>query len=198
VLCVVRQEQHVVGPFPRLTAVDADLSESAGATRRARDKEDMDMFDMKSQSNGTLARVPALSEDLDDFSPSLRELWKVFDQPFAFRQLDPAWVPTDIVETAEALVLRLDLPGHDPQQIHVQLEGSTLSVHSEAPSEERVAPERVLHQERRNGAVTRSFAVPPEFDATKIEARFIHGTLTLTLPRRAEHKPRTIEVKVKG
>ncbi|MBS2031145.1 MAG: Hsp20/alpha crystallin family protein [Deltaproteobacteria bacterium] len=152
----------------------------------------------KSQTNGIPARVPALSEELEAFSPSLRELWTIFDQPFAFQQLGQAWAPMDVAETADALVLRLDLPGHDPQQIQVSVEGSTLSVHSEAPRETHGSGERVLHRERRRTAVSRSFEVPPEFDPGKVEAQFTHGTLTLTVPRRAEHKPRTIEVKVKG
>ena len=152
----------------------------------------------KSLTNGTPARVPALSEELEALAPNLRDLWKIFDQPFAFQQLDQAWAPMDVAETADALVLRLDLPGHDPQQIQVSLEGSMLSVHSAAPPETHGGEERVLHRERRKSAVSRSFEVPPEFEAAKVEAQFTHGTLTLTVPRRAEHKPRTIEVKVKG
>jgi len=104
----------------------------------------------------------------------------------------------DVAETDDALVLRMDLPGHDPQQIQVSLEGSMLSVHSDAPLVTHGAEERVLHRERRKSAVSRSFEVPPEFDAAKVEAQFTHGTLTLTVPRRAEHKPRAIEVKVKS
>lgn len=43
----------------------------------------------------------------------------------------------------------------------------------------------------------RTFGVKVPVDADAIAADFEHGVLTVTLPKRAEAKPRKIEVKVK-
>ena len=47
----------------------------ARALRMPRQKENMDMLNVtKSQTNGTSARVPALSAELEAFAPNLRDL----------------------------------------------------------------------------------------------------------------------------
>ena len=50
--------------------------------------------------------------------------------------------------------------------------------------------------ERSFGAFERSFSIPESVDAKKIEARFVNGEMTVTLPKRAESKPRSVKVKI--
>jgi HSP20 family protein len=45
---------------------------------------------------------------------------------------------------------------------------------------------------------TRSFSLPGTVDAEKIRAEAKNGLLTVHLPKRAEAKPRAIQVKVNG
>jgi HSP20 family molecular chaperone IbpA len=42
----------------------------------------------------------------------------------------------------------------------------------------------------------RRFSVPNSVDPKKIEARFVNGEMTLTLPKRDESKPRSVKIKV--
>jgi len=56
----------------------------------------------------------------------------------------------------------------------------------------------VRRQERGFGSFARSFVLPDTVDASRVEAKYEHGVLTLTLPRREEARPRVIEVKVQG
>jgi HSP20 family molecular chaperone IbpA len=43
----------------------------------------------------------------------------------------------------------------------------------------------------------RSFSLPEDIDEAKIEGEFTNGVLTLTLPKKKEVLPKTIEVKIK-
>lgn len=104
--------------------------------------------------------------------------------------------PADVVETKEALYVKMDLPGVDPAAIKVGVEKDVLTV-----SAERKTPEsdggRLWHRaEIGYGTFTRSFTLPTHVDASRTEARYEAGVLLLTLPKREEAKPRTIEVKV--
>ena len=44
--------------------------------------------------------------------------------------------------------------------------------------------------------VERSLLVPEDVDPEKIQARYVDGILTLEISKRAEAKPKTIQVKV--
>ncbi|SEL84935.1 HSP20 family protein [Stigmatella aurantiaca] len=105
--------------------------------------------------------------------------------------------PTDIFETEAGLTLQVDLPGHDAKSIEVKVEQGVLTFRSERKADPN-AKENARRLERGFGVYTRSFSLPDTVDATQVEARYEHGVLTLTLPRKEESKPRVIEVKVQG
>jgi HSP20 family protein len=137
-------------------------------------------------SNGAVALGPLVAREFDQF---FREL-----SPSGVRELAP---PADIYETAEGITLQVDLPGHDAKAIEVKVENDTLSLKSERKLE-RSDKDGARRLERSFGVYTRSFVLPRTVDASKVEARYENGVLTLTLPRRDESRPRVVEVKVNG
>lgn len=105
--------------------------------------------------------------------------------------------PTDIYETETGVTLQVDLPGHDARSIEVKVEKNVLTIRSERKAEQG-AKENARRLERGFGVYARSFKLPDTVDASKVEARYENGVLTLALPRKEEAKPRVIEVKVQG
>ncbi len=101
----------------------------------------------------------------------------------------------DVVESGDAFRVVLDMPGHDPKAIKIEVEKDTLTVQSERKFAEPEKGEVVHRSERACGAFFRSLALPVGVDATKVEARYENGVLTVVLPKREEAKPRTITVK---
>jgi HSP20 family protein len=104
---------------------------------------------------------------------------------------------TDILESEEQLVLKVDLPGHDPKSIQVKVEGDTLTLQSERKSESQQKGTTLIRNERTHGVFARSFVLPDTVDGSKCQAAYEHGVLTLTMPQREEAKPRAIEVQVR-
>ena len=139
-------------------------------------------------SNGAVALGPLMAKEFDQL---FRELSA---RQGGARELVP---PTDIYETAEGITLQVDLPGHDPKSIEVKVENDTLSLRSERKVE-RSDQDGARRLERSFGVYARSFVLPRTVDASKVEARYENGVLTLTLPRRDESRPRVVEVKVNG
>lgn len=103
--------------------------------------------------------------------------------------------PAEVVETEQGLALSVDLPGVADGDLQVTVEQSVLTVRAtRRPLPVEGAARR--SSERGYGAVTRSFRLPAWADAGAAEARLDRGVLTLVIPRRAESRPRTVEVKV--
>lgn len=127
------------------------------------------------------------------------ELFRDFGAPVFDDNRQAGLVPAvDIVETEKAVELRLDLPGVDPEQIDVKLDGNLLTVTAERKNEKTAEGKGWIRQERAWGQFTRSFTLPNTLDGTKPEAAYKHGVLTVTLPKKEEVLPKTLKVKVEA
>jgi HSP20 family protein len=106
------------------------------------------------------------------------------------------WQPSvDIHENEQGYLIALDLPQVRAEDVEITVERGVLTVVGERkrPGEEFGA---ARHSERRFGRFRRSFQLPKSVDDGRIEARAKDGVLTLTVPKREEVKPRSIQVKV--
>lgn len=110
-----------------------------------------------------------------------------------------AWLPAvDVTETDNDIVLRADLPGVDPKEVDIQVENDTLTLRGERRQEKDIKGDGYRRMERSHGTFLRSFTLPNTVDAEKIQAEYRNGVLELTLPKRAEAKPKQIKVSVKS
>lgn len=102
--------------------------------------------------------------------------------------------PVDIYETAEGITLLADLPGVAKEQLNLRVEGTNLLVEGTigiAPQERMTG----LYAEVRSTVYRRNFGLSNELETEKIEATLNDGTLTVRIPKRAELRPRRIEVQ---
>ncbi len=108
-----------------------------------------------------------------------------------------AWVPpVDIFQSGDhELVLKAELPDMAREDIDITVENSVLTIKGEKRLGD-VKEEQFHHVERRYGAFSRSFSLPPTVDSGKVGAEYKNGVLTVRLPLREEAKPRSIKVEV--
>ena len=109
----------------------------------------------------------------------------------------PAAPPADVVETANDIVVFIDLPGRKSEEIQVKVEKDVLTVESERKFDAAPNRQTTHRSERSYGKFARSFTLPTNVDASRTEAKYEAGVLQITLPKREEAKPRTIQVNVK-
>jgi len=105
-------------------------------------------------------------------------------------------IPVDVLENVEEVVLRAELPGVLPAAVDVRVEDNVLTLTGEKKLENEDRKDQYLRVERFYGKFSRSFSLPHYVDASRIAAEYRDGVLTLHLPKRAETKPRQIQVKV--
>lgn len=98
------------------------------------------------------------------------------------------WMPlADIIETAQALVVRIELPGVAPEQMLVEVADGALVVRGERPPDSvtREDADTAYHlMERAHGAFARRFPLPEDADGEGISAVLREGLLTVTVPKR--------------
>lgn len=91
----------------------------------------------------------------------------------------------DVKEDDKAYTVHADLPGVKKEDIHITIEGNTVSVSAETRSEsEQKEGEKVLKRERSYGKVTRSFSLATEVDEATASAKYNDGVLELVLPKK--------------
>lgn len=106
------------------------------------------------------------------------------------------WPTVDIEESEKEYSIKADLPGMDKKDVSITVENGTLSLTGEKKEETKREKGRYYHLERSYGKFSRSFALPDDVEADKIEAAMKNGVLTLSLPKSEKAKPRSIDVKV--
>jgi HSP20 family protein len=99
-----------------------------------------------------------------------------------------------VEEEKNAYVVKVALPGFDPDQLEAEVVGDFLTVRGEKTSSTLDDGERYIHRERAADHVEETIKLPGRVIPGKVEAKYVHGILTVTLPREAEVKPKTIRV----
>ena len=98
----------------------------------------------------------------------------------------------------DTLEISVELPGIDPNNVEVSVESGVLMLKGARQFERATEGETYHRVERAYGAFERSFTLPTNIDAEKIQASYRHGVLHLTVPKREESKPKAINIKVDG
>lgn len=104
--------------------------------------------------------------------------------------------PVDIYEDSNHVVLKLEVPGMKLNEFNIQMENQTLTVRGERKFEKETKEENYHRVERRYGSFARVFSLPNTVDPEGVKAHYDAGLLTIELGKRAEAKPKQIQVSV--
>jgi HSP20 family protein len=134
---------------------------------------------------------------------SLQEQFnRLFEGSFPGRSSESnltTWAPAvDIYETENELVLKADLPDINEKDLDIRIENNTLTVRGERKFEKQVNEDNYLRVERSYGSFSRSFSLPNTINTEAINAEYKNGVLTVTMPKRAESKPKQVKVNVEA
>ena len=91
----------------------------------------------------------------------------------------------DVVETAGAYTVTLEMPGVAKEDVKISVEGRQVSVQAQGqPAEAAKEGEQIVYRERAVASYARSFTLPTEVAQAEAGAKLENGVLTLTLPKR--------------
>ena len=105
--------------------------------------------------------------------------------------------PVDIYETENELVVKVDLPDLQNEDIDVRVESNMLTIRGERKFDD-VNEDNYLRVERVYGSFMRSFSLPNTVSSENIRAEYHHGVLSLHMAKLEESKPKQIKISVSG
>ncbi|WP_188189378.1 Hsp20/alpha crystallin family protein [Nonomuraea sp. SYSU D8015] len=133
------------------------------------------------------------SRSWDPFT-EFQQLWdqmgRLFEQS-AESETATAWRPlAETEETADAYVVRAELPGIKRDDIQVEIDGNELCVSGEIREEEKGNRLR-----RRTGKFVYRTILPNDADTDKISGELADGVLTVSVPKTEQGRSRRIQIK---
>ncbi len=105
-----------------------------------------------------------------------------------------SWSPaTDVIETPDAFVVFVELPGMAPDEFFVEASADSVTLSGSRRTREACC-DQYLHLERSEGAFHRTFTFPNAIDPSAVTAAYEDGVLRLDLPKAGWAGPRTVDI----
>lgn len=129
-----------------------------------------------------------------------RQMNRLFDDlfvPTSSTNDKSCFVPAaELSETDEALYLKLEIPGMEPQDLDIQVTKDSVSISGERKEESKTENNGVTRSEFRYGKFERVIPLSKKIQNTDVTAEYKEGILTLTLPKAEEEQNRVVKVNV--
>ena len=138
-----------------------------------------------------------------------RSSWSVFDEleslrSVVHRSLDAAeagrtariaYPPMNVWSSADGLIIDAELPGVDPKEVDISVQGDELTLRGKVNVAEPQQAEKFYRRERPAGEFTRTLQLPFRAEAGAVKANYKNGLLRLVVPRSEQEKPRKIAIE---
>ena len=107
------------------------------------------------------------------------------------------FVPSaELIDTPEAVNLKLEVPGIDPKDIDIEVTADSVSIRGERKIESMIEEKGVTRTEFRYGEFHRVIPLPVRIKNTDVKATYKDGILTLALPKVEEEQNRVVKVAI--
>lgn len=93
--------------------------------------------------------------------------------------------------------ISVELPGVEEKDIDLRIDDGVITLSGEKRTEREEKGETWYFSERQYGSFSRSFRLPPDADAAKLDAHLKDGVLTVTIPKTTPAKPESAKVRIR-
>ena len=108
----------------------------------------------------------------------------------------PTWQPSvDIYEMSDALLVRVEAPGLQLEDLELSLDGTKLIIEGNRARQALPAPARVALVEMTYGRFRRVLPLPADVDGDNIQSRYEAGILQILIPRVPRPAPKRLEIQ---
>ena len=101
-----------------------------------------------------------------------------FDDSFAIRKMNRINYTDDVTHDDDGATIKMKVPGFNKKSIDISVDSETLTIEGKTDDDSFV----------------KRFSIDNKFDFDSIDAKVVDGLLTLSIPYKAEVKPRKIKV----
>lgn len=129
---------------------------------------------------------------------------KTTDMPAAGQVDDPSYWPGrswamlggDVFEDEQRLIVRLEIPGMDKEDIHIDVHDDALIISGEKRFEHESQEGRWRTMQCAYGSFRRAVPLPVPVKAESAAASYKNGVLRVEIPKAEPGKPKVISIKV--
>ena len=136
----------------------------------------------------------APGEGRNDFEDLVRRF--MGDGPFRNWPAGGYDVPTDVFHTEDRLVIRMDLPGVNPDDVEVAVQENVLLINGSRRFPFEADTVRFARRGTFYGDFTQRVQLGKGLDTERIAARYDNGVLELAIPYAEEVQPKKISIEV--
>src|SRR6185503_4483718 len=143
----------------------------------------------------SLAKEEKMPRELVNYSPNsvwdfMHEMERAFDDLWSTPQTESltrkagAFTPAvDVREIEDCYLVCMDVPGIPRSDIKINVQNGRLTVSGERSQEEKNEDKKFKRIERSFGSFERTFQLPQDVNADKVQARYENGVLEIMLPK---------------
>jgi HSP20 family protein len=136
--------------------------------------------------------------DFQNYREALRQMLEggwVLPRDLMPSPMNAIVIPVDVLDNGTEIVVKANLPGVQPEDVSISVLNNNLTIKAIIESEDDdTRGATYLRHERKASAFVRSLNLPLPVEASRAEAHYKNGVLTLTLPKRESMRPRIIQV----
>jgi len=134
---------------------------------------------------------------MDLFRSRMDSLFNDFDTSYRkvpYYLAGENWPRTNLFDAGDNFTLVAEVPGMSKDDLNIIIQGNYLEINGTRKAE---TPEgyKVHKSERGTASFSRSFTLPADINADKVEASLKDGILEMKLPKAETAKPKQISVK---
>ena len=140
-------------------------------------------------------------QDLFDFRRDFDQIFHRFlswptaqEEPMPASGFSPA-IESFIDKEGKKFHCQVMLPGVDPKDVNLQVQGNTLTISGERSTSRETREADYLRREITYGSFDRGILLPEGVDKDKLNAEYRNGILEITAPIAAAALPRKVEIK---
>jgi HSP20 family protein len=135
-------------------------------------------------------------EPFREMEDMLRQFAPFWSRPLT-EEAPRTWRPlVNISETDKEYLIKAELPEVRKEDIKITLEDGVLTLSGERKYENREGEGNDLRVESFYGTFSRSFTLPEDIDASKIEAECKDGVLRIHVPKTQPSKSQPVSIEV--
>ncbi|NDY70874.1 Hsp20/alpha crystallin family protein [Desulfobacter hydrogenophilus] len=133
---------------------------------------------------------------MDLFRNKIDRLLSDYDRSYLYNPastLRSNSLKTNLLESGDRFEVQVEVPGISKDDLNIKIQGNYLEISGKRSVE---TPEgyKKHRNERGSSTFSRSFTLPNDIDAEKVEAALKDGILYLTLPKLETAKPKQITI----
>jgi HSP20 family protein len=124
--------------------------------------------------------------------PGQNPLREMLEQIMAERRAGRDWMPVNVFEDGEAVVVEAAIPRVRPEDVSLSCSDNVLTIRGLA----EIPPRDYFHQEMQSAQYQREIALPGDCRFEDAEASVENGVLTVRVPKARPRSPEKIRIQV--